>query len=273
MENSIIQVEKRNANGKGECTITAPATSAGKRYGYVFSNCTIMNYAEKYNLGRAWQGEPRCAYINTKVNDNKMNTNRWTPGGMSTVAKEFVEYNTTDLKGNVVSPSSKVIEFTKDSNKNKMETILTAEQAAEFDIEKVFPNWDPRGLATQVAAPAASYNSKAISWSAVDGASAYAIFCNGKLVALTNTTSYPVEEPVAGGIYTIRSANSMGGLGTEATISGISSVQKIESDAEIVKVKYYDLQGVEVEPSFKGIVLKVVTFADGKQQTIKVINR
>ena len=274
MENSIIQVEMRNANGKGECTICAPATAVGKKYGYVFSNCTIMNYAEKYNFGRAWQGEPRCAYINTKVNDNKLNTNRWTAGGMSVVAKEFVEYNTTDMNGNVVSPESKVIEFTKDTNKNKMETILTAEQAAEFDIEKVFPNWDPRTLATQVDAPVATCDSKMLSWTPVEGAIAYAIFCNGKLVAITSESSYPIENVSNNDIYTIRSANSMGGLGQEAMVTNPSAIEQIEAEnAEVTDITYFNIQGVEVEPSFKGIVLKVVTYADGRKETTKIINR
>ncbi|MCH5230228.1 MAG: InlB B-repeat-containing protein [Muribaculaceae bacterium] len=274
MENSIIQVEKRNADGKGECTITAPATAVGKPYGYVFSNCTIMNYAEKYNLGRAWQGEPRCAYINTKVNDNKMNTNRWTAGGMSVVAKEFVEYNTTDMNGKVVSPSSKVIEFTKDNNKNKMETILTAEQAERFTIDKVFPNWQPRELAKQVAAPAASYDSKNISWSPVEGAIAYAIFKGNDLVAITSETSYPLEGGQESDNYSIRSANSMGGLGEAYRIPGLASIHEIEVDsAEVVNVKYYNLQGVAVDPSSKGILVKVSTFSNGKKETSKIVNR
>ena len=218
MENSIIQVEKRNLNGKGECTLTAPATPVGTRYGYIFSNCTIMNNAERYNLGRAWQGEPRCAFINTKVNDNKMNPNRWTPGGMSVVAKEFVEYNTTDLDGNVVSPSSKVIEFTKDTNKNKMETILTADQASEYVIGKVFPDWQPRELSLQVDPPHAVYENGTIKWSPVTNAVAYAIFCNGELFDITTDTSYMLSGPREIDQFTIRCANSMGGLGEEAGI-------------------------------------------------------
>ena len=239
MENSIIQVEKRNINGKGECTLTAPATSPGKPYGYVFSNCTIMNNAEKYNLGRAWQKEPRCAFINTKVNDNKMSPGRWTAGGMNTVAKEFVEFNTTDPEGNVVSPSSKVIEFTKDLNKNKMETILTPEQAKEFEIEKVFPEWQPRVFAKQIPPPVASYDSKMISWSPVEGAVGYAIFCNGNLLTITDKLFYSLENSPSPlnydssspeefinsikndnsrDVYTIRSVNSMGGFGEATTI-------------------------------------------------------
>lgn len=273
MENSIIQVEKRNADGKGGCTITAPATAAGKRYGYVFSNCTIMNYAESYNLGRAWQGEPRCAYINTKVNDKKITSERWTKGGMSVVAKEFVEYNTTDLNGNVVSPKSNEIEFTKDSNKNKMETILTPAQAAEFDIEKVFPNWTPRALAAQVAAPVATYEANSIKWAPVNGAIAYAIFHNGSLVGLTSDTSFALENAKEGEDYIIRSANSMGGLGVGAGIAGLTGVEEIEMDAEIVKTTYFNLQGVEVDPSFRGIVVKVEKFSNGKQKTTKIVNR
>ena len=155
-----------------------------------------------------------------------------------------------------------------------METILTAEQAAKYAIEKVFPNWNPRELATQVAAPEASYDSKVISWNPVDGAIAYAIFCNGNLVAITSETSYSLADCDDNDVYTIRSANSMGGLGAEAVVSGLSSIQEIENEtAEIVNVSYFNLQGMAVEPTLKGVVLKVVTFADGKQQTSKIINR
>lgn len=274
MENSIIQVEKRNADGKGECTLTAPATKAGKRYGYVFSGCTIMNYAEKYNFGRAWQGEPRCAYINTTVNDNKLNANRWTAGGMSVVAKEFVEYNTMDMNGNVVSPASKVIEFTKDNNKNKMETILTAEQAAEYTIDKVFPSWNPRELATQVAAPVSSYNNGEITWGAVDGAIAYAVFNKGQLVAVTSETSLRLDSVNDDDDYTIRSVNSMGGMGVALGVDGLSSIQDVfVSETEVVDVVYYNLQGVKVNADYKGIVVKVETLSDGKTVSSKVINR
>ena len=155
-----------------------------------------------------------------------------------------------------------------------METILTAEQAAEFDIEKVFPDWQPRELATQVAPPVASYDSKVISWTPVEGASAYAIFCNGKLLAITTDSSYALENANDTDSYSIRSANSMGGLGEEAGIEGLASIQVIENEnAEIVDTKYFNLQGVAVQPSSKGLVLKVVKYADGRQQTSKVLNR
>ena len=62
-----LTVEPRNADGSGECTLTAPSTdvAGGNQWGYVFSGCTINSLAERFNYGRAWNDRPRCAYINT----------------------------------------------------------------------------------------------------------------------------------------------------------------------------------------------------------------
>lgn len=275
MENCTIIVEKRQANGKGGCTLTAAATAAGKQYGYVFDNCTIENYAENYNLGRAWQSEPRVAYINTTVSDSKMVDTRWTSGGMNTVAKEFVEFNTKDLSGKVVSPASHVMSFTyNNAPTNKMETILTAEQAANYAVDKVFTDWDPVALAKQVDAPEASYANGEITWTAVEGAIAYALFCNDELVTITSETSYKPENVGDDDIYTIRSVNSMGGMGTEAPVDGLSSIEDVNAAvAEEVGAVYYNIQGMKVDASYKGVVIKKATLSDGSVVTSKVINR
>ena len=274
MENCTLTVEKRNANGKGECTLLAPATKAGNRYGYVFNNCFIKNYAEKYNLGRAWSGEPRAAYINTTVNDGAINPARWTANGMNVAAKEFVEYNTKDEAGNVVSPASHVVKFIKGDNVNNMETILTADQAAEFTVDKVFPEWKPAELAKQVAAPAASYKNGTVTWAAVEGASAYALFRDGELLAITPDTSYALNAENNDSNYTIAALNSMGGLSPVAPIDGLTSIYVIEAaEAEITNVVLYNMQGVRVDGSYKGVVVKVATLSDGRTVTSKVINR
>ncbi|MDE6697102.1 MAG: pectin esterase, partial [Muribaculaceae bacterium] len=250
MTNSIITVEKRKQDGSGECTITAPSTKAGDKYGYVFENCTVVNHAAKYNFGRAWSNEPRCAYINTTLNDDKLNSNRWTAGGMNVAAKAFVEFNTKDAEGNVVSPESHVMTFTKGDNVNKMETILTAEQAAEYTVDKVFPEWNPAALCVQIAAPNASLTDGVISWPSVEGASAYAIFKNGELAAVvTDGDSYVVDDPKAD--WSIRSANAQGGLGEAAQVKGSSSVNAINVDTEGV---YFNLQGIRVDNPLKGQV-------------------
>ena len=272
MENSTLTVELRNPaskdGGKGECTITAPSSAAGKNYGYVFNNCKIENYATSYNLGRAWNNEPRCAYINTTVNDNKMIAARWTAQGMNDgcYAKKFVEYNTTG--GNTVT--SNVIRFYDKSNKvgEEYETVLTAEQAADYAIEKVFGDWAPAALTEQkeVEEGSAKLENGVITWKAVEGVTSYAIFKNDELLAIVEGTSYTLEQPAASrgseptttaDVYTIRAINAMGGMGEPVVIidssaTAINGINATENNSEKV---IYNLQGVRMNTAQKGVYI------------------
>lgn len=264
VENSTLTIEKRKRDGTGGCTITAPSSKAGNRYGYVFNNCKIENYAADYNLGRAWSNEPRCAYINTTVNDNKMATARWTAAGMNVAAKEFVEYNTKDASGNVVSPASNIVDFNKNDVHNKMETILTAEQAAEFTLEKVMGDWAPSQLAAQIDAPKGTLKDGTITWASVDGATAYAVFADGELQTITTGTSYVVPQSDAAVVvvYTIRSVNKMGGMGQAAVVSDANAINDVKADNG--KVDVYNLQGQRIGKAQKG-----VNIISGKKVVLK----
>lgn len=220
MENSTITVEPRNPDGRGECVITAPYTAVGKDYGYVFNNCFIDNKAASYSYGRAWGGEPRCAWLNTKVNDNLIRDTRFTTAGMNVAAKEFVEYNTTDLTGTVVSPASNVLTFTHSTGDYTYETILTSEQAAKYNINKVFTDWQPAALTVQAAPVKGTWTNGAVTWN--DNATV-AIYKNGELIDIvTDANSYPIDVTSQQDMLTIRTANSMGGF-SEATIVDITS--------------------------------------------------
>lgn len=248
MTNSTITVEKRKKDGSGECTITAPATKAGSKYGYVFDHCTIVNHAAKFNYGRAWSNEPRCAYLYTTHTDALLNSNRWTADGMNVAAKEFVEYKSMDKDGNIISPDSHVMTFVKNDNKNKMETILSDEQASEFTLDKVFPDWNPAELCKQADAPVAVLNDGMITWEPVEGASAYAVYKDGELAAIvTEGTSFAAADDKAK--WTIRSANPQGGLGASSTVAS-SGVDSVASDDETSVI--YDLNGVRVSETVKG---------------------
>ena len=175
---------------------------------------------------------------------------------MNVAAKAFVEYNTKDAEGNVISPESHVMTFIKGDNVNEMETILTAEQAAEYTLSNVFPDWNPAALCVQVEAPKASLSNGMITWEAVEGASAYAIFKDGSLAAVvTDGESYVVDDPEAN--WQIRSANAQGGLGAAAHVDG-SSVGMINAGKEGI---YFNLQGIRVDKPVKGQVY----ILDGKK--------
>lgn len=272
--NCTLTVEPRNADGSGECTLTAPSTnsSEGNKFGYVFSGCTIDSKAEKFNYGRAWSNTPRCAYINTTLlQPERLNSNRWTLGGMNVPADRFVEYNTMDASGKVISPASFVCTFTKDSKSNTYETILTAEEADGYSLETISKswNWYPATSTAQKNMDLLKADGSQLTWNAVEGALAYAVFRNGEFVGMTTSASYDITEGTASE-YSVRAANECGGFGPESTTTtGISDT--VVETGDVVRTSYYNVQGARVSSSYKGIVIKVDTLKDGKQISTKVI--
>lgn len=269
--NCTLTVEPRNADGSGECTLTAPSTNNTK-YGYVFSGCTIDSKAEKFNYGRAWNNTPRCAYINTTLlQPEKLNSNRWTLGGMNVPADKFVEYNTMDASGKVISPSSYVCTFTKDSKKNTYETILTVDEADTYSLDNLSKawNWYPATYTAQKSMNLLKADGNKLTWDAVDGALAYAVFRNGTFVGMTTTESYDITEGTASE-YIVRAANECGGFGQGASMTTAIS-DTFADNADIMQTSYYNVQGVRVNNSYKGIVIKVNTLKDGKKVATKIM--
>lgn len=268
-----LTVEPRNADGSGECTITAPTTTT--EFGYVFNECTVDSKAEKFNFGRAWQNLARCAYLNTTLlQPDRLNENRWTLGGMNVPADRFVEYNTMDESGKVISPDHLELTFTKDDKSNTYETILTEEQAKGFALDKVFTDWTPDEFAAQKKlGQLRTEGENRITWDAVDGAIAYAVFNNDRFVGMTTSTSYDVAE---GDIknYTVRAANSHGGFGeaSNTTTSGIDEVETGEA-GEAISTAYYSIDGTLVSSTYRGIVIKVKTMTDGSKAVRKVMRQ
>ena len=214
----LIYVEGRKADGSGGCTITAPATG-NTTYGYVFNDCTIDNHTQEFNLGRAWNGEPKCAWLNTtiKLGHGTIVKTRYNPKGMNIAAKEFYEYNSVDEQGKRISPDSNILTFThKNGDNADFETILTDEKAAQFALDKVFTTWKPNEEAAQIAVTNAKIKKNTISWKAAKNAAMYVIFKGNKFIGMTDKTSYPVKQTAKD--YTVRAANAMGGFGTAVAV-------------------------------------------------------
>ena len=263
-------VEKRQTDGKGGCTIAAPYTD-GSKWGYVMNECVVDNYAENFNYGRAWGGTPRLAYLNTTLlQPEKIIKDRFTVGGMNVPADKFVEYNTMDASGKVVSPASNVLKFTKDKKVNEMETILTAEQAAEYALDKVFPTWTPAEYTKQVGLGLLATDGNNITWAAAEGAKAYAVFYKMQYVGMTAATSWPIAAGEKADDFVVRPANAMGGFGGGSTTT--TGVNSLKVNAEnVVSTMFYDLQGARVDGSQRGVLLMVQKMTDGSTRTVKIV--
>ena len=271
LKNSTLSLEPRGPNGSGSRTIVAPRTMTN--FGYIFDHCKVVDLANgngSWNFGRAWTNKPIAVYISTTLDKNAENTlisTRWTEKGLNNMDPYvFGEYNTMDINGNDITPESNAIT----SYSGIYQTILVADQIALFSYEKMFSKntdknkvWDPAALTVQISAPAdAKYNNGTISWTAVNGAIAYAIFKNDEFVALTDETTYNLE--VNPDLYrlSIRSANAMGGFGPEGHVSGTTGIETIHTDGHEDVI--YNLQGTRVKKAGKGVYI-----INGKKTVIR----
>ena len=256
--------------GKGSY-ITAPYTD-GTKYGYVFDGCKIVGSAtDSFTFGRSWGGTANCAFLNTILDKNaaaKIASTRWSTGGMNVVAKNFFEYNTLDEDGKVISPAEHIMKFTKDKEVSEYNTIITAEKAAKFSLDKVFTNWKPADLASQTTATAATLSNDNLSWTG--DAQMYLVAKDGKFFALTTEKSVNLNGEK--GTFTVRAANQMGGFG--ATANSVSTgIRNITSatEAAVIKTAIYAADGTQLSNLQKGINIIVKTLADGSKKTSKVI--
>lgn len=255
--------------GKGSY-ITAPYTD-GSDYGYVFDGCKIVGSAtDSFTFGRSWGGTAKCAFLNTILDKNaaaNIASTRWTTGGMNVVAKNFFEYNTVDENGKVISPAENIVKFTKDKEVSEYNTIITAEKAAEFSLDKVFSNWKPADLAAQKSASAATESNGKLAWEG-DG-QMYIVLKDGKFFAMTTEKSLDIAG--ATGTWSVRAANEMGGFGKmTSVVTGIKNIAAAD-EAATVSTAIFSVSGAQQNSLQKGINIVVKTLADGSKKTEKVI--
>ena len=232
---------------------------------YVFNNCTVRNYADSYNFGRAWSDNPVCVYLNTTLEEpQKLASTRWELKGINCDYSVAGEYGTKNAAGENITPASNIVTFQKANT--ELETILGASALETYSIDKVLGDWaeTAQEQARQIDAPAdAAYSNGIVSWTAVGGASAYAIFKNDVLVGITTGTSYSTTVDADNESLTIRSANARGGFGKSADVAGTKTgISQIRNDQG--SEPFYSLQGIRVSKAGKGIYI-----TNGKKIVIK----
>lgn len=233
----LLYMENRASGGGG--IVTAAATSSD--WGYVFSNCTIDGDAQQngiYGLGRPWNNAPKVVYINTIM--NILPTAGAWGDPMNVVPFRFAEYKSLTSSGIEVDLSQRRTEYTKDATTVTLDPTLDETEAAQYTIENVLSGtdtWQPTLFTEQASIPVISKSGSILNWDNDDYVLGWAVFKDDVFVDFVITNSYDITGN-ATGIYTVRAANAMGGLGLSSNQVDIS-----------LGIKENNLLGVKVYPN------------------------
>ena len=245
--NGVTLLNKsRSATGStGDCTITAANTSSNLK-GYVFNGCTIETESKTFNFGRSW-GTAKTAFLNTTINSGKLAATRWAVAGMNSAPVSYKEYNTVDKSGNGMNtPASNIIEFTHSTGNNTMETVLSAEEAQEYALDKFFTDWAPAAIAAQETVDTENLDPEAV----------YLVENNGAFVALVKGSALSAYTQ-----GTIRKANARGGFGEPSDLSVVTGIRNAASvEGTTGNTVIHDVLGRRLTSLQKGI-----NIVDGKK--------
>ena len=272
----------------GDC-ITAPNTP--KQYGYIFNECTIDGVSAqdgKYALGRPWASNTQVIFLNTtmKIQPKAEGWSEWSNDvAKQNSVKQFAEYNSVDANGNAIDLTSRKTSFKGVANV----PTLTDAEAQAFALETVFAGWNPAQYTEQVKTTSAKLNGNTLTWSAVDGATMYAIVKNGSIIDLTDQTSYTIadeaqgakglgtatDDPTAAGdTYAVRAANGRGGFGEAVVADDATGIDNITTDATGINgtiTEVYSMGGARLAAPQKGVNIVKVKANDGSVKTVKVV--
>lgn len=192
--------------------MTAPATTTD--WGYVFHTCTIDGDVTGFTLGRSWNSA-KAVFINTTMNVLPSDAGWGDP--MNSVPQVFAEYGSKNSSGGSVDLSKRRTSYTKDDVTVTLNPVLTATEAAKYTISNVLSgtdNWAPDQLASQINPPELNVNGNQVYWDNNDNALCWVVFKNGSYWANVTTPSIDISSLSIGDTIVVRTANSMGGLGS-----------------------------------------------------------
>ncbi len=206
-------------NDRSGNVITAPSTKADELWGYVFNHCTISKAEgatkvtdKNWDLGRPWKEAPASTFLYTKMNVLPKDA-AWTNMNDG-LAIRFHEYGSTNSFGTLLDLTSRSVSACKGAKADK--PVLTEALASKYKVSNVLAgddNWDPRALTLQTNVTGVQLNGNTLSWDANDYALCWVVFKDGVFYDDVIENSITFSES---GTYTVRAANSMGGLGEES---------------------------------------------------------
>ena len=191
----------------GDAILCAPSTSDACKWGYTFLDCSIESKCNEFTFARAWSNVPRAQFIRTKLLDNTLAANRFTKAGINVVPDRFLEFGTINSVGAISTPASNKLNFVGKSDTKELETVMSADEAAQYTIANIFGEWAPEKIAAQET----------------DKDNGTIFLVDGKITT---------ERPLAG---KYRIANARGGFGPVIDLTDIYQVDGKDVTAQYIK--------------------------------------
>ena len=267
IENSTFRLAREGS------VIVAPSHQAGTKWGYVMVNNTIDGKGGSNKLGRAWQNQPICVWINTTLKTT-IAAEGWSEWHIA--PKLFAEYNTMDVDGQPVDLNNRRTTYKVDADKLAngenspvtRQSVLSAEEAARYTYDAVISgndDWNPRRFFEPVDAPAnLRYNASdyTLSWKASDYAICYIVIdASDKVIGFTKECNFTTDGQSSE--YMVKAVNEYGSLSLASIVDSTTGIDKVEDDT-VVSCKYYNLQGIRISNAEKGLNIVSIETADGK---------
>ena len=92
------------------------------------------------------------------------------------------------------------------------------------------------------------------------------------MIAFTTSNTYTVPaDATPTDLFSVRAANEYGGLSRASETASISTGINEVTTSDTTNSSYYNLQGIQVNKTYRGIVIKVVSTNGGNKKVSKIM--
>lgn len=145
--NHCTIVTEKSLDDGTQCNIIAAPRTSTSKWGFVFESCTIENKVSDFYYARGWHTHPRCTWLRTTLSmPERLHSPRFDPQSIRSHLNDFYEYRTMDLNGDDITPKTNVVTFLGKEGQHEVETIIGKEQAKQYTLKKIFPDWRPEKI-------------------------------------------------------------------------------------------------------------------------------
>ena len=181
-------------------------------YGLIFNDCDLTakkSGIEAY-LGRPWAGESGSIFMNCRLGKHIQPAGWSKMGDESYLTTSMGEYKSLNADGSALADVSKRVNWSFQLTENEYYNLMNLKTIYQAVNSK--NTFDPIDEIVAVAPPAAlTVNGQSLTWDAVEGAVAYAVYADSLLLDYTVANSYHDVRSLASAVsYRVKSISANG---------------------------------------------------------------